>query len=1036
MPKLSSSHAQTTNLSIVLDALRSIATNSSLPYPQGVASLAVEINRASAIHAANNEALDHLVTRVLELSWSIAGALQDTSSATSEGLVRAVGKFLNTLQNISDNLSLLPSRNRISRILRSSNETTAINNMEKDLDQCISSFVLESQFANLSLSSSIHENCIQYQDDFAATVSRIYSEQAELSRSQDQESQNDASFASILPPAPQVFFGRASAVTTIVQQLCLPEQSHAAILGPPGIGKTSVALATLQSPDIVSAFGDHRHFLSCDAFLDVESFLMGLGQYCHIDGKVTIARIAAKLTTRTRSLLVLDNFETPWEPASNRQKVEDILTSLADVANLRLLVTLRGAERPAGIAWKRPFLLPLPALDYDAAKQTFLAVSDVDENDLHLPKLLEELDNVPLAVILMANLCQDTSCEELLVRWQRDKTKMLTRGYDGRLSSVDISIEVSLSSERLNRVPLAMTVLQLVSLLPDGISEVETSKLLSGDVARLPPAMSVLRQTSLIYTDHGSDRVRSLAPIREYIQLHRPIGDDALCRLQSYFFKFTESMDEAGTFRDAEETQRIRSQLLNVFTVFLSAFESEVPSVEAIEATIRMGTFAESTGLSEKLLPLAIAAARKIGDPRLELDCINVGYGVSERGRSAAVYRADVERGLLALDNVKGASEQNLDLTRAASFRGLADCARLEGNLERAIQYSKDAIALYQKHQVYWRLADTWRHLAWTYDAAFEPKESRRALNEAIVIAETHNLPLIKAAIYDTQAYSYEEQGLLTLAEKACCEAIELHGQLTGESRSQAASLCTLGSILDGQGRLAEAQNAYLKSGQLFAKLGDTPNLTMLTRMMSGLALEQGDFELAKARAHAALRYYMEFGGPIHRALCILLVGDAELKSGNYSTAWAHISQARALFRVGGEIIWIFEAEALQRLGGATFGMQKRNDALNCYVVAALLCRRGSKRLLASKCIQGIGEVYLAQGDVDNARTCFMATLASIQYLGARRNIAECLLRLVDVAKDRDEARDFIRKASDWFQRAENQAGEVKCRERLAALIP
>jgi hypothetical protein len=39
-------------------------------------------------------------------------------------------------------------------------------------------------------------------------------------------------------------------------------------------------------------------------------------------------------------LLVLDNFETPWEPSRSRSKVENFLSALTEVPNLTLLVSL------------------------------------------------------------------------------------------------------------------------------------------------------------------------------------------------------------------------------------------------------------------------------------------------------------------------------------------------------------------------------------------------------------------------------------------------------------------------------------------------------------------------------------------------------------------------------------------------------------------------------------------------------------------------------------------------------------------------
>src|SRR6201996_4019557 len=147
-------------------------------------------------------------------------------------------------------------------------------------------------------------------------------------------------------------------------------------------------------------------------------------------------------------MLVLDNLETPWEPKNNQQAVEELLLELTDVPGLSLVVTLRGAERPSGIPWTRPFLPPLHSLDYEASLQTFISISDVTEDAPGLRELIHVTDGLPHAITLMATQAQYISCSLLLSRWNDKRTTMLTRGAKSRLSSIDVSIRISLESDR------------------------------------------------------------------------------------------------------------------------------------------------------------------------------------------------------------------------------------------------------------------------------------------------------------------------------------------------------------------------------------------------------------------------------------------------------------------------------------------------------------------------------------------------------------------------------------------------------------
>jgi len=145
-------------------------------------------------------------------------------------------------------------------------------------------------------------------------------------------------------------------------------------------------------------------------------------------------------------MLVLDNLETPWEPKDNQQAVEELLLQLTDVPGLSLIVTLRGAERPSGIPWTRPCIPPLHSLDYEASLTTFISIADVHRNVPGLSELIEVTDGLPLAITLMATQAQYTSCEILLRRWNDKRTAMLRRGAENRLSSLDVSIQISLES--------------------------------------------------------------------------------------------------------------------------------------------------------------------------------------------------------------------------------------------------------------------------------------------------------------------------------------------------------------------------------------------------------------------------------------------------------------------------------------------------------------------------------------------------------------------------------------------------------------
>ena len=92
---------------------------------------------------------------------------------------------------------------------------------------------------------------------------------------------------------------------------------------------------------------------------------------------------------------------------------------------------------------------------------------------------------------------------------------MLTRGGKDRLSSVDVSIQLSLESDRLD--PSSIVLLQMLSLMPDGVLDEDLPKMTPVNI-NLHNGSSTILQTSLAFRDTHR-HLKCLTPIREHIRL-------------------------------------------------------------------------------------------------------------------------------------------------------------------------------------------------------------------------------------------------------------------------------------------------------------------------------------------------------------------------------------------------------------------------------------------------------------------------------------------------------------------------------------
>ncbi|KAJ6514074.1 P-loop containing nucleoside triphosphate hydrolase protein, partial [Mycena vulgaris] len=336
----------------------------------------------------------------------------------------------------------------------------------------------------------------------------------------------------MLPSEPKIFHGRESEVSEILK-LFMQETPRIAILGGGGMGKTSLARAVLHHPKIAGKYAQDRFFVACDSTSSTDELVTLIGAHLGLKPKKGLAKVVLHhFTTNPACLLVLDNLETLWEATGIRRDIEELISLLTDIKHLALIITMRGTERPASVRWTRPFLPALKPLTQHAARQTFIDIADDCHNSDDIDKVLLLTDNMPLAIDLMAHLVESEGCPSVLARWEEEKTSVISEGYDKR-SNLDLSISMSLSSPRITSVPHSQELLSLLSMLPDGLSDIELvqSKLPVKDILRCKAA---LLSTSLAYSDDHR-RFKTLVPIRQYMTRSYPPMDSLVQALLNYF---------------------------------------------------------------------------------------------------------------------------------------------------------------------------------------------------------------------------------------------------------------------------------------------------------------------------------------------------------------------------------------------------------------------------------------------------------------------------------------------------------------------
>jgi tetratricopeptide (TPR) repeat protein len=324
------------------------------------------------------------------------------------------------------------------------------------------------------------------------------------------------------PPRPSIFFGREGLLHEVLDLLLGHERSHVVLIGPGGIGKSSVAKAVVNDPVIEAKFKDRRFFVRFDDLLAsqitynifVECIARTLGVAVSASGS------HQEFSNFLRSgdiLIVLDNAETFLDCKATEEipRINRAIAEFGDYPSVTIVITSRIRKLPHDFVYN---LREVPPLDKGPAIESFTKV--YRQNISHSLSILEQiLDAVayhPLSINLLAHAGEENqwSMEELLAHWDIQHTQLLCTGY-GKDDNLGKSVELSLSSPSVKALGDDVRgVLRIIAFFPQGLLR-ETVKELFPTVIGIEEIVNVLLKQSLLLCNNGF--VTMLAPIRLYL---------------------------------------------------------------------------------------------------------------------------------------------------------------------------------------------------------------------------------------------------------------------------------------------------------------------------------------------------------------------------------------------------------------------------------------------------------------------------------------------------------------------------------------
>ncbi|KAJ7790132.1 hypothetical protein B0H14DRAFT_3161543 [Mycena olivaceomarginata] len=255
----------------------------------------------------------------------------ETAGSLDPAMLDHIGKFMGTLRKIYKFVEAQQDRNKIKYLFHNNEMRNLLKDCHVGLDQAVEVFAINTRPA---IVNDIGE--------MKKTAQTMHEELLELIQSlSDTSTSSDGS-------SPKIFYGRESELDHIMKMIA-QQPARIAILGGGGMGKTSLARAVLHHPETSAKF-EHR-------FLSVQNLQPPALNSLHLLDYILdwiLAKILPKLLSSIFQGTIL---------ASNSGQPRNY------VEHLTLIITMRGAERPAKVYWTHPFLLPLEPLSDEAAQQ-------------------------------------------------------------------------------------------------------------------------------------------------------------------------------------------------------------------------------------------------------------------------------------------------------------------------------------------------------------------------------------------------------------------------------------------------------------------------------------------------------------------------------------------------------------------------------------------------------------------------------------------------------------------------------------------